>query len=65
MKDAAFVVSVVKFSAIWGGAPTDSKKHLTGGRMRAQGLSWKKIAKQLGLGAGTFYGVVPANKPTC
>jgi DNA invertase Pin-like site-specific DNA recombinase len=34
-------------------------------QLRAQGLSWKKIAKQLGLGIGTLYRVTPANKPTC
>jgi DNA invertase Pin-like site-specific DNA recombinase len=34
-------------------------------RLRAQGLSWKKIAKQMGLRVGTFYHVAPANKPTC
>jgi DNA invertase Pin-like site-specific DNA recombinase len=34
-------------------------------RLRAQGLSWKKIAKQMGLGVGTLYRVAPANKPTC
>jgi len=34
-------------------------------RLRAQGLSWKKIAKQMGLGVGTLYRVTPANKPTC
>ena len=33
--------------------------------LRAQGLSWKKIAKQMGLGVGTLYRVTPANKPTC
>lgn len=30
-EDAAFVVSVVKFGAIRGGAPADSKKSLAGG----------------------------------
>jgi putative DNA-invertase from lambdoid prophage Rac len=34
-------------------------------RLRAQGLSWKKIAKQMGLGVGTLYRFAPANKPTC
>jgi DNA invertase Pin-like site-specific DNA recombinase len=34
-------------------------------QLRAQGLSWKKIAKQMGLGVGTLYRVAPANKPTC
>ena len=34
-------------------------------RLRAQGLSWKKVAKQMGLGVGTLYRVTPANKPTC
>ena len=34
-------------------------------RLRAQGLSWKKIAKQTGLGVGTLYRVAPAIKPTC
>jgi DNA invertase Pin-like site-specific DNA recombinase len=34
-------------------------------RLRAQGLSWKKIAKQMGLGVGTLYRVTPANKPIC
>jgi putative DNA-invertase from lambdoid prophage Rac len=34
-------------------------------RLRAQGLSWKKIAKQTGLGVGTLYRVTTANKPTC
>jgi DNA invertase Pin-like site-specific DNA recombinase len=34
-------------------------------RLRAQGFSWKKIAKQMGLGVGTLYRVAPANKPTC
>jgi hypothetical protein len=32
MEDAGFVVSVVKLSAIWGGAPADSKKYLAGGQ---------------------------------
>jgi hypothetical protein len=32
MEDAAFVVSVVKLSAIWGGAPADSKKYVAGGQ---------------------------------
>ena len=32
MEDAALVVSVVKFGAIGGGAPTDSKKYLAGGQ---------------------------------
>src|SRR2546427_7258706 len=32
-------------------------------RLRAQGLSWKKIANQMGLGVGTLYRVTPANKP--
>src|SRR6267378_1870852 len=32
MEDAALVVSVVKFSAIWGGAPADSNKYLAGGQ---------------------------------
>jgi hypothetical protein len=32
MEDAGFVVSVVKFRAIWGGAPADSKKYLAGGQ---------------------------------
>jgi hypothetical protein len=31
MEDAAFMVSVVKFGAIWGGTPADSKKYLAGG----------------------------------
>jgi len=34
-------------------------------QLRAQGLSWKKIAKQMGLGVGTLYRFAPANKPTC
>jgi DNA invertase Pin-like site-specific DNA recombinase len=34
-------------------------------RLRAQGFSWKKIAKQMGLGVGTLCRVAPANKPTC
>jgi hypothetical protein len=34
-------------------------------QLRAQGLSWKKIAKAMGLGVGTLYRVAPANKPTC
>jgi DNA invertase Pin-like site-specific DNA recombinase len=33
--------------------------------LRAQGFSWKKIAKQMGLGVGTLYRATPANKPTC
>jgi hypothetical protein len=32
MEDAAFVVGVVKFSAVWSDAPTDSKKYLRGGQ---------------------------------
>jgi hypothetical protein len=32
MEDAAFGVSVMKFSAIWGGAPADSKKYLASGQ---------------------------------
>jgi DNA invertase Pin-like site-specific DNA recombinase len=34
-------------------------------QLRAQGLSCRKIAKQMGLGVGTLYRVAPANKPTC
>jgi putative DNA-invertase from lambdoid prophage Rac len=34
-------------------------------QLRAQGLSWKKMAKQMALGVGTLYRVAPANKPTC
>jgi DNA invertase Pin-like site-specific DNA recombinase len=34
-------------------------------RLHAQALSWKKIAKQTGLGVGTLYRFAPANKPTC
>jgi len=30
MEDAAFVIGVVKFSAVWSDAPTDSKKCLSG-----------------------------------
>jgi putative DNA-invertase from lambdoid prophage Rac len=33
-------------------------------KLRAQGLGWKKIAKQMGLGVGTLYRFAP-NKPTC
>jgi hypothetical protein len=32
MEDAAFVVNMVKFGAIWGGAPADSKKYFAGGQ---------------------------------
>ena len=34
-------------------------------QLRAQGLSWKKIAQQMGLGVGTLYRFAPANKPIC
>ena len=30
MEDAAFVIGVVKFSAVWSDAPTNSKKCLSG-----------------------------------
>jgi hypothetical protein len=33
-------------------------------QLRAQGFSWKKITKQMGLGVGTLYHVAPAIKPT-
>src|ERR1700729_4356551 len=32
MEDAAFVIDVVKLSAVWSDAPTDSKKRLSGGQ---------------------------------
>jgi hypothetical protein len=32
MENAAFVIGVVKFSAVWRDAPTDSKKCLSGGQ---------------------------------
>lgn len=36
------------------------------GRLRARGLSWAKIAKQLGVGEGTVYRLAhsPAKNPT-
>jgi len=40
MEDAAFVIGVVKFSAVWSDAPADSKKCLSG-RQHAHGRSYE------------------------